>query len=520
MKAAQYNRWKQPSLDPRTRHRQQQNSLLLLLLLALVLIQALTGGRVTHFPSRPPIPAPIWGEKPVLGYFVFTPSLAGRMPREAGLSADQFQALERITRQELEALRAIERESLAIVQDPGLSLEDKRARIIEMRYNQRVREVVKASRQKLKDSLGVFAYARLSQWIQRQWRIERKLHGSVDNRSGPRTYRIFATRYDSGGAYTVALPDKCLKFANGGNHICDGDGYVAGAGYTVFLSYESSTAATVGESGPWNVDDNYWATTADPTPRRMFADLALGMPEAQAAYFNGYNGGVDQFGRVVTAPFGIDLARQVSIDIGLQPGNNDWIDVSFLWTEGWDDGAGSQPSQPGATTMPQPTKETVIPIQVAAPNPDGSVVHVVQEGQTLWNIAAAYQVNLQEILALNGLSDGALIYPGQKLLIKPASQSPTFTSTATAEIKAPTNPPTATSRAARTTVSVDATAIAQVVSTPLATRSPPQATPTERTSPPDPRSGAGMDPFMIGIALFAGAGLLLFILGQWLKSRG
>ncbi len=90
------------------------------------------------------------------------------------------------------------------------------------------------------------------------------------------------------------------------------------------------------ESGPWNVDDNYWSTSRDPQPRRMFADLPAGMPEAQAAFFDGYNGGVDQYGRTVTAPFGIDLGRQVSIDIGLQPGNNDWINITFAWTEGWD----------------------------------------------------------------------------------------------------------------------------------------------------------------------------------------
>ena len=95
-----------------------------------------------------------------------------------------------------------------------------------------------------------------------------------------------------------------------------------------------------GETGPWNVDDTYWATSGDPL-RRMFADLPLGMPQAQAAYFDGYNGGLDQYGRKVTGPFGIDLSRQVSKDIGLKPGNNDWVTVSFMWTENW--GAGPSP---------------------------------------------------------------------------------------------------------------------------------------------------------------------------------
>ena len=77
----------------------------------------------------------------------------------------------------------------------------------------------------------------------------------------------------------------------------------------------------------------------------MFADLPAGMPEAQAAFFDGYNGGVDQYGREVIAPFGIDLGRQVSIDIGLEPGNNDWINITFAWTEGWDKPKKSDSSQ-------------------------------------------------------------------------------------------------------------------------------------------------------------------------------
>jgi len=37
------------------------------------------------------------------------------------------------------------------------------------------------------------------------------------------------------------------------------------------------------------IDDNYWAGPKSPRPRRMFTDLPVGMPEAQAAFQNGYN---------------------------------------------------------------------------------------------------------------------------------------------------------------------------------------------------------------------------------------
>jgi len=494
------------------------SSLALLLILLLALNPGLSIERVTRLPDGHVRPTPVWGVKPLLGYFVFTTSLGERLPGEAGLNDTQFYALEEIAQQETDRLQLLELESLPIIQNPQLTLEQKRQHIAELNYNARVKEVVRSSQKELLFALGPYPYLRLARWIERQWAVERKLHGSPLKSSNLRTYRIFATRYDSNGAYTVALPDKCLKFANGGSHICDGDGYTVGLGYTVFISYKGSTAATVGESGPWNVDDNFWATLRDPTPRRMFADLALGMPEAQAAYFNGYNGGVDQFGRTVVAPFAIDLAREVSIDIGLKPGNNDWIDVSFMWTEGWDGSSTAKPPKPGETAAPQPTQETVIPIKIASPNPDGSLVHEVQEGQTLWNIAAAYQVKLSEILRLNGLTDGSLIYPGQKLLIKTSSLTPTLASTETATSSLVTDTATATSRATITPILKPATEIAQVV----VTNHPPDAVRTEQDtsvlqeSSPVPRA---IDPMLAAIFAFAVVGVAIFLLGQWLSRR-
>ncbi|MBT9260247.1 MAG: hypothetical protein KM310_10950 [Clostridiales bacterium] len=49
----------------------------------------------------------------------------------------------------------------------------------------------------------------------------------------------------------------------------------------------------------------------------MFKDLPLGKPEAQAAFYEGYNGGEDQFGRKVTNPAGIDLTPYVASQLGL-----------------------------------------------------------------------------------------------------------------------------------------------------------------------------------------------------------
>ena len=54
---------------------------------------------------------------------------------------------------------------------------------------------------------------------------------------------------------------------------------------------------------------------------------------------------------------------------------------------------------------------------VSTPDSNGDVIHEVQFGQTLWQLAIAYNVKIDEIKSLNNLFDNN-IYPGNKLLIK------------------------------------------------------------------------------------------------------
>ena len=70
-------------------------------------------------------------------------------------------------------------------------------------------------------------------------------------------------------------------------------------------------------------------------------------------------------------------------------------------------GAQTRPRR-GAAVIPQPAQE------------DGSVVHVVQPGHTLFAIARAYDVSLQEIVERNAIANRSLIHVGQALLIREA----------------------------------------------------------------------------------------------------
>jgi Tfp pilus assembly protein FimV len=73
------------------------------------------------------------------------------------------------------------------------------------------------------------------------------------------------------------------------------------------------------------------------------------------------------------------------------------------------------------------------PLITSTAQPDGSVVHVVQEGQTLWTIAAIYGVDLDQLLSLNGLTQSSFVHPGDKLIVRAgATATATITTTPTA----------------------------------------------------------------------------------------
>jgi len=155
----------------------------------------------------------------------------------------------------------------------------------------------------------------------------------------------------------------------------------------------------------------------------------------------------------------------------------------------WGSSNGSGTALPTSDLTPK-----VVPVDVATPQPDGSIIHVVQPGQALWSIAIAYGVTVEQIRLLNSLPDNAIIYEGQELLIRMAS-------TAT-----PTHTITPTPR--------------QSTRTPI-----PPRTPDAVTTP----TPAGMGSSLLGdidrqtlglvLILVCGAGLALVLLGTFRKGK-
>jgi len=88
--------------------------------------------------------------------------------------------------------------------------------------------------------------------------------------------------------------------------------------------------------------------------------------------------------------------------------------------------SGALTTLPGGESVPQVFEAPIPTIGLNLPNSDGDIFHEVLPGQTLWQIAIAYEVKINDIKALNNLS-GDDIYPGQQLLIKRTIQNATNT---------------------------------------------------------------------------------------------
>lgn len=167
------------------------------------------------------------------------------------------------------------------------------------------------------------------------------------------TVRLYATRQGLVGGVTA-----------NGHRIVERDRFAAlpskralnprdGRDYQLEVSYKGKKATVpVWDVGPWNIKDNFWES-----PREMWNDLPRFTPQAHAAFFDNYNDGRDQFGRLILYPASIDLADGTFWDdLGMK--GSDWVDVTFLWVDA---------AAPPLVPMP-----TVVPKSGPIPQPIGS----------------------------------------------------------------------------------------------------------------------------------------------------
>lgn len=83
----------------------------------------------------------------------------------------------------------------------------------------------------------------------------------------------------------------------------------------------------------------------------------------------------------------------------------------------------------GSSTTIHPGQKLIVralpaPRAAAVAPPAAGPVHEVAAGETMWAIATRSGVSLARLLAANGLDEGSIIYPGQKLRIPTAKPAP------------------------------------------------------------------------------------------------
>ena len=113
-------------------------------------------------------------------------------------------------------------------------------------------------------------------------------------------------------------------------------------------------------------------------------------------------------------------SRYVHVGIGFAQGHGQNFYVMVMGTP-----SNAPPPPAGQGQPSQPLMVT--PIQINEPREDGSIVHTVQDGQSAWAIAARYEVELVDLLRLNGLDETAVIQPGDELIIQLPEGMPTPT---------------------------------------------------------------------------------------------
>lgn len=157
-------------------------------------------------------------------------------------------------------------------------------------------------------------------------------------------------------------------------------------------------------------------------------------------------------------------------------------------------------STPSGSVLP-----SVVPVVVSTPMSDGTIKHIIAGGQTLWTIAAVYNVPLEELRELNGLEPDTLLSLGDEIIIRP-SYTPTNT---------PIGEPSATlpPRFSHTPSPgfVQGTAVKFIPSTPSPTDTPLTET-RFRTS--------SKNPTIVILAVIISGGTLLTVLFISLRKKG
>lgn len=117
---------------------------------------------------------------------------------------------------------------------------------------------------------------------------------------------------------------------------------------------------------------------------------------------------------------GMTSTRHTQIGAGYATGHDQHFYVIVM----------GRPSNAPIAPAPAPEREQapapiiVQPIVLASPDENGLLVHTVGTGQSLWMIAAYYEVPLTDLLLFNNLTENAFVQPGDEIVVQLAEGQP------------------------------------------------------------------------------------------------
>jgi hypothetical protein len=266
-------------------------------------------------------------QKPVLSFLLSDDQNVEEFQKEFGLSDEKVRQILAVVRQEKSAVAKEYDESDRIVEsNNGASRTEIENKIAASDFDEKMKQAVARTKSRVEGLLPRGRAQDLGPWVDEQWRAESAAYEATSEATfraasgGGYSCTVWASFYGKNDWYWVALPHEKAHFS-GGRKVRITD-----------VRKGTSARAPVKDTGPWNIRDNYWRTRKD---RSMWNDLPRCEPEAQAAYFDNYHGGKDQFGREVANPAAIDITPAVAHRMGvwkkIQHRGLIKVRVRFLW---------------------------------------------------------------------------------------------------------------------------------------------------------------------------------------------
>ena len=263
-------------------------------------------------------------QKPVLSFILSDDKNIQEFQTEFGLGDAKMQEVLAVLRGEDRALSREYGESERIVESGGGASDTKiKAKIAGSDFDEKVRQTVAKTKSAVEELLPDGRVDDLGPWVDEQWRARPQ---STGPRARPRTGPPPGLHVSGMASYYTGTPGTRWPSRTGGQvqRRAPRQDHPRQRG--------KRTRAPVKESGPWNTRDNYWRAKTD---RSMWRNLPRCVPEAQAAFYDNYNRGEDQFGREVRNPAGMDITLAVarSMDVGKRIQRKGYIRVRvhFPW---------------------------------------------------------------------------------------------------------------------------------------------------------------------------------------------